>query len=98
MDHLNLETLALAAPKTQPMLKVHILCSGIRYGNGEGIFFDHFKNAWVQRPAFLPVIGKGENLIPTIHVRDLARITKRLVDDNIEKPYIFAVDRTKKPT
>ena len=31
----NLESLAMAAPKTQPMLKVHILCGGIRYGHGE---------------------------------------------------------------
>ena len=43
----NLETLALSAPKTQPMLKVHILCCGIRYGLGEGVFYDHFKKAWM---------------------------------------------------
>ena len=44
----NLETLAMAAPKTQPMLKVHILCGGIRYGHGEGAFYTHFQNAWTQ--------------------------------------------------
>lgn len=43
----NLETLALSAPKTQPKLKVHILCCGIRYGYGEGVFYDHFKTAWL---------------------------------------------------
>jgi len=48
--HKNLETLALSAPKTQPMLKVHVLCCGLRYGNGENIFFDHFKKAWLQKP------------------------------------------------
>lgn len=47
----NLESLAMAAPKTQPMLKVHILCSGIRYGHGEGAFYTHFQNAWMQSPA-----------------------------------------------
>jgi len=46
----------------------------------------------------LPVIEKGENLIPTIHVCDLAKVTKKLVTDKIEKNYIFAIDRTKKPT
>lgn len=51
MNHKNLETLALSAPKTQPLLKVHVLCTGIRYGKGEGIFYDHFKNAWIQSPA-----------------------------------------------
>mmetsp|Transcript_16040 Transcript_16040/g.27042 ORF Transcript_16040/g.27042 Transcript_16040/m.27042 type:complete len:425 (+) Transcript_16040:21-1295(+) len=98
LNHKNLETLALSAPKTQPKLKVHILCCGVKYGNGEGAFYDHFKNAWLQKPSQLPIVGKGDNLIPTIHVRDLARITKRLIDENIEKSYIFAVDRTKKPT
>jgi len=96
--HKNLETLALSAPKTQPMLKVHILCTGIRYGNGEGVFYDHFKNAWMQKPSQLPILSTGKNLIPTIHVRDLSGITKKLVNENIDKSYIFAIDRTKQPT
>jgi len=81
--HKNIETLAMSAPKTQPMLKVHILCTGIRYGYGEMTFYDHFKKAWLQNPAALPVIGKGENLVPTIHVCDIGRITRRLIDQNI---------------
>ena len=80
------------------MLKVHILCTGVRYGHGEGVFYDHFKNAWMQQPSQLPIIGEGNNLIPTIHVRDLSGITKKLVSEKIEKPYIFAIDRTKRPT
>ena len=44
------------------------------------------------------IIGDGKNFIPTIHVRDLARVTKKIVDDDISKDYIFAVDRTKRPT
>ena len=43
-------------------------------------------------------VAKGENLIPTIHVIDLARIVRRVVKDKITKPYIFAVDRTPRPT
>ena len=31
----TLETIALSSVQTQPMLKVHVLCSGIRYGMGE---------------------------------------------------------------
>jgi len=94
----NLETLALSAPKTQPLLKVHILCAGIRYGLGEAVFYDHFKNAWLQAPAELPIIGEGKNLIPTIHICDLARATRRIVADKVEKEYIFAVDRTSRPS
>lgn len=96
--HKNLETLALSAPKAQPMLKVHILCGGIRYGHGEGIFYDYFKNAWLQKPDHLQVLGDGKNLIPTIHIRDLARTVRRVIDDEVKKSYIFCVDKTKKPT
>ena len=42
-QHLKtLETVAMSSVKTQPKLRVHVLCSGIRYGNGERIFYDHF--------------------------------------------------------
>jgi nucleoside-diphosphate-sugar epimerase len=94
----NLESLAMAAPKTQPMLKVHILCGGIRYGHGEGAFYTHFQNAWMQSPDKLQIIGDGRNFVPTIHVRDLARMTKKIIDDEVQKDYIFAVDKTKRPT
>ena len=40
-------------------------------------------------PSKLPVIDKGDNLIPTIHVVDLARVTKKLVLEKIDKNYIF---------
>jgi adenylate kinase len=44
-------------------------------------------------------MGEGKNLIPTIHVRDLARCVKRVTDPDVKcnKNYIFAVDKTKKP-
>lgn len=50
-NHLKtLETTALSSVNTQPKLRVHVLCSGIRYGNGERTFYDHFQRAWVQNP------------------------------------------------
>ena len=76
-----------------------MLCSGIRYGNGERIFYDHFQKAWIQNPADLPYIGEGENLVPTIHIIDLARLVRRVViDDPKEHPYIFAIDKTRRPS
>ena len=42
--------------------------------------------------------NEGKNLVPTIHIVDLARLVQRLVKDKPPNPYIFAVDRTKKPT
>ena len=76
-----------------------MLCSGIRYGNGERAFYDHFQKAWIQNPVALPMIGEGENLVPTIHVIDLARLVRRVVIENPKVyPYIFAIDKTRKPT
>ena len=99
-QHLKtLETLALSSTTTQEKLRVHVMCAGIRYGNGERIFYDHFQQAWIQNPRALPIIGKGENLIPTIHIIDLVGLVKRVVIDNPKvHPYIFAIDKTKKPT
>ena len=39
-------------------------------------------------------MGKGENNVPTIHVRDLARFVKKVSEQKPELPYVFAVDRT----
>mmetsp|Transcript_36652 Transcript_36652/g.44831 ORF Transcript_36652/g.44831 Transcript_36652/m.44831 type:complete len:129 (+) Transcript_36652:426-812(+) len=42
-EHIKtLETTAMSSVNTQPKLRVHVLCSGIRYGNGERTFYDHF--------------------------------------------------------
>jgi len=43
----TLETLAMSSVTTQPLLRVHVLCTGVRYGNGERIFYDHFQKAWI---------------------------------------------------
>ena len=99
-EHIKtLETTAMSSVNTQPKLRVHVLCAGIRYGNGERTFYDHFQKAWIQDPKALPIIGDGKNLIPTIHVNDLANLVRRVVIENPrEHPYIFAIDKTRKPT
>ena len=45
------------------------------------------------------MIGEGDNLIPTIHVIDLARLVRRVVIENPQvHPYIFAIDKSRNPT
>lgn len=45
------------------------------------------------------MIGEGKNLVPTIHVTDLARMVKKIFEAPPEnKQYIFGIDNTKKPT
>ena len=99
-EHIKtLETTAMSSVNTQPNLRVHVLCAGIRYGNGERTFYDHFQKAWIQDPKALPIIGEGNNLIPTIHVNDLANLVRRVVIENPkDHPYIFAIDKTRNPT
>lgn len=47
----------------------------------------------------MPFVGDGKNLVPTIHVIDLARLVRRVVIENPkEHPYIFAIDKTPNPT
>lgn len=46
----------------------------------------------------MPFIGHGDNRMPTIHVIDLSRLVKWIVERTPEHFYIFAVDRTRKPT
>jgi nucleoside-diphosphate-sugar epimerase len=77
--------MAMAAQKVNKYLKVHIICSGLVYGNGENnsLFYEFFRRAWLSlhpELASLPVIGLGNNRIPTIHVTDLARSIKLIIN------------------
>jgi adenylate kinase len=83
---------------TKDKLKIYVLASGIMYGSGESIFESHFKKAWLQKPSSLPYLGRGKNFVPTIHVKDLARMVKKVAETKPEKSYIFAIDNTRKPT
>ena len=76
-------------------LSIFIICAGIPYGGCETTFNYFFKSAWLQNPIELPYYGDGSNLIPTIHIKDLARMVKRIADNKSEFPYIFAIDKTK---
>ncbi len=58
----TLEMLALSAQKTNKKLRVHILCAGLPYGNGEqnNVFYEFFRRAWLSLHhdlASLPIIN-----------------------------------------
>lgn len=142
-------------------VKVYVICSGILYGLGETVFYEHLKSAWLQLPNALPYIGfppsidksvlevkkkvasrpptrdsikskpagrrsqnmstsslagkspvaelvppveeepiiteeelRGSNLIPTIHIRDLARLVQKVVETKPEQQYLLGLDCT----
>lgn len=79
-------------------VKTYVIAAGVLYGKGEAILNNHFKKAWLQDPLRLPVVGKGDNLVPTVHVTDLARMVKKIYETKPERQYIFGIDNTKKPT
>ena len=93
-----METLCISAGSAKKNLKSYVLCSGILYGNGEEVFYNHYRQAWLQDPASLEIIGDGKNRIPTIHVRDLAFFVKACVDKTPAQNYIFAIDHNPRPT
>lgn len=98
----NLENLAITSSKINLNLKVHVVCSGLPFGNGEAndIFYEFFRRAWLSSHpelAALPVISGGQNSLPTIHVSDLAKCVRTLTEakDPIAKQYFVAVDSCK---
>ncbi|CAI2387186.1 unnamed protein product [Moneuplotes crassus] len=90
----TLENQALAVMKLKANLKVYVLCSGVIYGNNEEAFFSHFKQAWLQKLPSLPIVGTGDNVIPTIHVKDLSNLVKRVAEVKPPHYYSFAIDRS----
>jgi len=93
-DHIALEKLAIKLGRTnKKTLSCYVICSGINYGNGENMLHWLFKQAWHGAPS-LPVYGSGSNVIPLIHVRDLASIVLNVLDSKPKRKYILAVDQS----
>jgi len=88
-----LETLTLSLSSKEG-LRPHVISSGILYGNGETTFNDLFKEAWLTR-ATHSIIDPGDNYIPCVHVRDVARLTRVVVQDDKVGPYLIAVDKAR---
>lgn len=101
----NLENLALTASKINQNLRVQVVCSGLPFGNGEAndIFYEFFRRSWLSSHpelAALPVVGHGNNCLPTIHVTDLAQCVRTLAEarEAPSKQYFVAVDECKNKT
>jgi nucleoside-diphosphate-sugar epimerase len=51
-------------------LRIYVMCVGLLYGDGEGILLPVFRTAWLLKPA--GILEQNHNVIPTLHVRDMA--------------------------
>ena len=96
----------MTATKFNENIKVRVLCSGLPYGHGEAndVFYEFFRRAWLSlHPdlASLPVIDSGDNYLPTIHVKALARFVKHPSSEAanvLKKQYFIAVDQCQNST
>lgn len=94
--HLSCEKQVIKFGKTnKSRLMTYVIASGVTYGEGEQIFHFLFKNAWLGSAPFLKIFGTGQNILPTIHVRDLASILVNICDQKPKVRYILAVDDSK---
>ncbi|KAF8820547.1 Dpy-30 motif protein [Cardiosporidium cionae] len=85
-----LETLCMSLGKVEN-LKTYVIGAGILYGNGEDVFYPLFKTAWLSEKTS-HVIGPGTNVIPMVHVTDVARLVGVLSSGLVEEQYHLAID------
>jgi len=83
-----------------PHKKSYVVCAGLIYGLGEEceeIFAKIFMKAWNYLPGdSLEIINDGQNILPTIHIRDLSKMISKILElkpDPREHPYFLAVDK-----
>lgn len=87
-----------------PYVTVYILACGIPYGDGEDLLFPLMKYAWNSKNAeqtgftdvihHTPLIDEGNNIIPMIHVRDLAALLVSTLQGQMIDKFVMAVDKS----
>ena len=62
------------------------------YGMEESVFHFLFKSAWHGQVDALQCYGTGDNILPTIDVKDLAAVLQNICDSKPKTRYLVAVD------
>ncbi|XP_032883499.1 adenylate kinase 7 isoform X1 [Amblyraja radiata] len=95
-DHLSLEKLVVKNGKTKKKkFTTYVVASGVVYGMDESVFHFFFKEAWLGLNPTIPCFGDGKNVIPTIHVNDLASVLQNITEHKPKTYYILALDDSK---
>ncbi|XP_009100590.3 adenylate kinase 7 isoform X3 [Serinus canaria] len=93
VDHINAEKHIAKLGKTnKKKFSTYVVASGHQYGAEEGLFHYFFKMCWLGETPAIPVFGDGKNIIPTIHIRDLAIVLQNVAEHRPDFQYILAVD------
>ncbi|XP_051510717.1 adenylate kinase 7a isoform X2 [Myxocyprinus asiaticus] len=94
-EHTSTEKLVLKLGKTRKSkLATYVVAAGLQYGMGENMFHFFFKSAWLGELSSIPIFGPGTNIIPTIHIYDLARVVQNIIDRKPKTYYFIAVDES----
>jgi len=92
-EHVSAEKVVTKMGKANKQkFETFVIAAGVPYGMGESTFHFLFKEAWLGNKNTLPVFGKGRNIIPTIHVKDLASVVLNVLDTKPPTNYLVAVD------
>ncbi|XP_068110888.1 adenylate kinase 7 [Hyperolius riggenbachi] len=94
-DHINVEKLVIKMGKSNKgKFSTYVIAAGLPYGAEEGILHTFFKEAWLGETPALPVFGDGQNILPLIHIRDLASVVQNIVDHRPRTHYLLATDES----
>ncbi|XP_030574781.1 adenylate kinase 7 [Archocentrus centrarchus] len=92
--HIDLERSVVKMGKTKRQLfSTYVVASGLQYGMGEQVFHFFFKKSWLGEDE-IPVFGDGKNIVPTIHVHDLASVVYNVIEHQPSPYYLLAVDNS----
>merc|ERR1711963_413091 len=91
-EHISAEKTVIKLGKTnKAKLATYTVCAGLSYGADENIFHYLFKSAWHNSPQ-LQCFGNGQNVVPTIHIKDLAAVIQNIADSRPKVRYLIAKD------
>ncbi|XP_060581787.1 adenylate kinase 7-like [Ruditapes philippinarum] len=91
-EHISAEKTVIKLGKTnKSKLVTYVVASGLTYGAEEQIFHYLFKSAWHNAPELL-CFGNGQNVVPTIHIKDLAAVIQNIADSRPKVRYLIAKD------
>ena len=88
-----IENVCLAC-NTIENISAYVLAAGIMYGIGELCLSHHFMSGWLGEVDTLPYIAPGDNVIPSVHVRDLGRMVSYIYKHSPSTSYIVGCDHS----
>ncbi|CAG2241509.1 AK [Mytilus edulis] len=91
-EHISAEKTVIKMGKTNKAnLVTYVVATALTYGAEESFFHYLFKSAWHNAPQLL-CFGDGQNVIPTIHIKDLAGVIQNIADSRPKVRYLIAKD------